>query len=124
MDPLAKAAEARIRAAIEAGELENLPGRGKPLVFEDDSSVPADLRMGFRILKRANVLPEELELRKEVLTLDSLIAACENPDEAKALVATRNAKQLRYRLLEERRLHGPAMRRYAGRIRRRLGASR
>jgi hypothetical protein len=121
MDPLAKAAEARIRAAIEAGELENLPGRGKPLRFEDDSSVPDDLRMGFRILKRANVLPEELELRKEVLSLDSLIAACESPEAAKALVALRNGKQLRYRLLQERRLHGPAARRYAGRIRKRLG---
>ena len=121
MDPLAKAAEARIRAAIEAGELENLPGRGKRLVFEDDSSVPEDLRMGFRILKRANVLPEELEVRKEVLKLDSLIAACENAEEAKALVAVRNAKELRYRLLQERRLHGPAAKRYFARIRRRLG---
>ena len=121
MDPLAKVAEARIRAAIEAGELENLPGRGKPLRFDDDSSVPEDLRMGFRILKRANVLPEELELRKEVLRLDSLVAACENPEEAKALVALRNTKELRYRLLQERRLRGPAAKRYAGRIRRRLG---
>ena len=121
MDPLAKAAEARIRAAIEAGELENLPGRGKPLRFEDDSSVPDDLRMGFRILKRANVLPEELELRKEVLSLNSLIAACESAEQAKALVALRNTKELRYRLLQERRLHGPAAKQYAARIRRRLG---
>ena len=121
MDPLAKAAEARIRAAIEAGELENLPGRGKPLRFEDDSSVPEDLRMGFRILKRANVLPEELELRKEVLSLDAMITACEDAAQAKSLVAVRNAKDLRFRLLQERRLHGPAVKRYAGRLRQRLG---
>ena len=121
MDPLAKVAEARIRAAIEAGELENLPGRGKPLRFEDDSSVPEDLRMGFRILKRANVLPEELELRKEVLRLDSLVAACESAEEAQALVVRRNTKELRYRRLQERRRQGPAAKQYAGRSRRRLG---
>ena len=120
MDAFRKIAEERIRAAIEAGEFANLPGRGRPLAFEDDSSVPADLRMAFRILKRANVLPEELELRKSLVSLDTLIAACTDPEEAKRLVTTRNRMELRYRLLSERRLHGPAARKYSSALRRKL----
>ena len=121
MDALRKIAEERIRAAMAAGEFENLPGRGRPLELEDDSSVPADLRMAFRILKRASVLPEELELRKSLVSLDALIAACTDTEEAKRLVTTRNRLELRYRLLSERRLRGPAARKYSSALRRKLG---
>lgn len=121
MDALARIAEAKIRAAIEAGELADLPGKGKPLELDDDRGVPADLRMAFRVLKRANVLPEELEIRRELVTLEALIAACEDEEEVRRLASARSTKQLRYRILVERRLHGPVARRYGAAVRRRLG---
>lgn len=121
MDALARIAEAKIRAAIEAGELDQLPGKGRALVLEDDRGVPADLRMAFRVLRRANVLPEELEIRRELVSLEALILACEDEREARRLASVRSAKELRYRALVERRLHGPVARRYGAAIRRRLG---
>ena len=33
-------AEEKVLAAIERGELDNLPGQGKPLVMDDDSAGP------------------------------------------------------------------------------------
>ncbi len=66
-------AERRIREAIERGELDNIPGQGKPLKFEDDSWVPADLRMAYKILKNAGFLPPELETEREIKEAVDLI---------------------------------------------------
>ena len=49
MSPLDAIAEAKIAAAIEAGELANLPGAGKPLDLDDDPLVPEHLRAAYRI---------------------------------------------------------------------------
>jgi hypothetical protein len=68
-------AEERIRAAQEEGVFDNLPGRGKPLQLDDDSAVPEDLRLTFKILKNAGYLPIEMEIRKEIYSLHQLINA-------------------------------------------------
>ncbi len=79
----AKIAESRILEAMEAGEFENLQGKGQPLKLEDDSHIPPELRMAYKILKNADCLPPELQLRQEVLTLQDLVASME--DEAEKL---------------------------------------
>ena len=53
-------AERRIEEAIANGELDDLPGAGKPLALDDDALVPEDLRMAYRILKNAGYVPEEV----------------------------------------------------------------
>ena len=83
MDFFGKIAENRILEAIEAGEFDNLRGKGQPLKFEDESYIPLELRMAYKILKNADCLPPELELRKEVVQLQDLVAAL--PDEAEKL---------------------------------------
>ena len=42
-------AERRIAEAIANGDLENLPGEGRPLALDDDSVVPEELRLAYRI---------------------------------------------------------------------------
>jgi len=59
-------AEKRIQEAMQKGQFDNLPGKGKPLVFEDDSMVPEDLRMAYKILKNAGFIPPELQTEKEI----------------------------------------------------------
>jgi len=66
-------AEQHIRAAQEKGELSNLSGEGAPLVLDDDSNVPAELRSGYRLLKNAGFLPPELEMRCEALEIGDLL---------------------------------------------------
>jgi hypothetical protein len=70
-----KIVEERIRRAFENGEFDNLEGTGEPLELEDDSSVPEDLRLAFKILKNAECLPPEVELRKDIERTEDLIAA-------------------------------------------------
>jgi hypothetical protein len=72
--------EERIRTAQTEGAFDNLPGKGKPLNLEDDSGVPEDLRLAYKILKNSNCLPIEMELRKEFLNLRKLLnAAIDEP---------------------------------------------
>ena len=63
-------AEAEIRQAIERGDLDDLPGAGRPLVLEDDSLVPEELRMAFRVLKNAGYVPDEVCLRRNIRDLE------------------------------------------------------
>ena len=55
---LAAIAEERIQAAIRRGELDNLPGAGKPLPLDDDLLVPPEARIANRILKNAGLVPQ------------------------------------------------------------------
>jgi len=76
MDLFAAIAERRILEAMERGEFDDLPGKGKPLdLADDDPMVPAELRIAYRMLKNAGFLPPELELRKEILRLRDLVDA-------------------------------------------------
>jgi hypothetical protein len=83
MDSFERIAENRILEAIEAGLLDHLEGQGRPFQFEDDSHIPPELRMAYKILKNAGCLPPELELRKEVVRLQDLVASM--PDTAEKL---------------------------------------
>ena len=79
MNPHEKIAERKIKEALEKGELDNLPGQGEPLSLEDDSHVPEDLRMAYKVLKNADCLPPEIELRKEIRQMEDLLETM--PDE-------------------------------------------
>ncbi len=71
---LDKIVEQKIREAQMKGEFDNLPGSGAPVKIEDDSHVPEDLRMAYKILKNANCVPPELELRKEIRRMEDMLA--------------------------------------------------
>src|SRR5574340_284720 len=96
MDFFERIAENRILEAIEAGLFDNLKGKGQPLKFEDDSHIPPELRMAYKILKNADCLPPELELRQEIITLQDLVASME--DEAEKLLQMRRLNFLMMKL--------------------------
>lgn len=62
-------AERHIAEAQAKGEFDNLAGSGEPLILDDDSHVPPELRAGYRLLKNAGCLPPELEQRREAIQL-------------------------------------------------------
>ena len=69
-------AEKRIEDAIRKGMFDDIPGQGKPLVFEDTSHIAPELRMAYKILQNAGCLPPELEERKEINRLIELLDNC------------------------------------------------
>ncbi len=96
-------AERKIQQAIEEGQFDNLPNKGKPLVDDGLDMVPEDLRMAYKIMKNAGVVPEEIELRKGIINLYELLNACADEAERKAIRAKINEKQLKYNLIMEAR---------------------
>ena len=67
-------AEQRIAEAVANGELDDLPGAGRPLALHDDAMIPEELRLAYRILKNAGYVPAELETLKEIGELEALVA--------------------------------------------------
>lgn len=106
-DAIFKIAERKIQEAIENGELDNLPGAGKPLNLETDLHVPEDLRATYRILRQAGVLPEELDLQQAITKLEEMLAAAPSPEEAGQLKAKLAEKRLHYDILMEKRRKKP-----------------
>jgi hypothetical protein len=76
-----KIVEERIREAASRGEFDALPGRGKPLVIDDDSHVPEELRLAYKILKNAGCVPAEIELQKEIVQAEDMLAGIEDAAE-------------------------------------------
>lgn len=82
---LDRLAEEQIKAALRRGELDDLPGAGRPLELEDESAVPEDLRVAYRLLKNAGCVPPEFTLRNEILQLEGLLMQVETDAECDSL---------------------------------------
>jgi len=59
-------ADRKIRDAQEEGAFDDLPGKGKPLKLEFDPRIPPELRAAYRLMKEAQLLPDWIQLDKEV----------------------------------------------------------
>ena len=80
---------------MDNGEFDNLPGKGKPLQLEDDRHIPQDIRLAHKILKNADCLPPELELRKEIFTIEEMLDAVRDTKEK-----YRQIKKLNYLIMK------------------------
>ena len=111
--------EQRIRTAMLDGAFDDLPGRGRPLVLDDDSLVPEDMRLAHRVLKNAGFLPEELGLRREIAAIHGMLEQALDGEDRR--LADKRLALLRTRLAAcggERPAHFENE--YLDRIRRRL----
>ncbi|HYO62828.1 MAG TPA: DUF1992 domain-containing protein [Pyrinomonadaceae bacterium] len=94
----------QIREAMERGEFDNLPGKGKPLDLEAYFQTPEHLRLAYSVLKSGDFVPEEVQLLKEVESLKAELAA--TTDEARRKQLGRRIADLRTKvalLLEQNR---------------------
>jgi hypothetical protein len=79
---------------LDRGDFDDLPGRGKPMQIEDDSGVPEDLRLAYKVLKNADCLPPELQLKKEIRQMEDLLESI--PDEKEKY---RQIKKINYKIM-------------------------
>jgi hypothetical protein len=82
-------AERRIAEAIANGELDELPGKGRPLELDDDALVPEDLRLAYRILKNAGFVPPEVQTLNQIAELERLAGLDSRAARKLALLRTR-----------------------------------
>ncbi|WBM71045.1 DUF1992 domain-containing protein [Buttiauxella sp. WJP83] len=72
--------ESHILDAQRNGEFDSLAGSGAPLKLDDDSFIPPELRIAWRILKNAGCLPPALQQRKDAIELNDPLRTIDPED--------------------------------------------
>ena len=111
-----KIVEERIRRAIEKGDFADLPGSGEPLALEDDSHIPEDLRLAYKILKNAECLPPEIELRKDIERAEDLLSALPDSVDKYQILRKLNFLILKFNAMRQSSIAHEIPQHYAGRI--------
>ena len=84
-----------LRDSHERGELQRARGFGKPFDFADGyDEAPADLRMGFKILKDAGAVPLEVAMMQDIQALEDRLSKLE-PECEEAVALRRRIAGLR-----------------------------
>lgn len=94
-----KLIEDKIREAMDAGEFDDLPGKGKPLDLDAYFATPADLRLGYSVLKSAKCVPPEVELMKEIEELKTRLENISENADRQSIEKQIEAKRLKLRLM-------------------------
>ncbi len=89
-------------------------------MIEDLSMVPEELRLCYKVLKNAGLLPPELELRKEIATLEALLTTVDTERDLESTISMLNEKILQLNILEKRSLPLEKKQYYVGALRKRL----
>ena len=95
-------ADEKIKEAIAKGEFDNLPGQGKPLDLDAYFATPEDLRMGYSILKSADIIPEEMQLLKQVEGLKKSLDSCTSQIEKRSIQQQLSEKITHFNMRMER----------------------
>jgi len=67
--------EARLKEAMERGEFDNLPGKGKPLDLTEYFETPEETRLAYSVLKSAGMTSPEVDLLQEIAKLKQILTA-------------------------------------------------
>ena len=95
-------ADERIKEAIAKGEFDNLPGKGRPFDLDAYFATPEDLRMAYSLLKNADLVPEEMELLKQIEGLKKSLDSCTSQIEKKAIQRQLSEKITNFNMRLER----------------------
>ena len=85
-----KIVEERILKAQKKVDFENLIGSGKPLKLNENYYIPEELRLAYKILKNADCLPPEIELKKEIKQTEDLLAGMQETCEKYSILKKLN----------------------------------
>ncbi|MEC3882723.1 DUF1992 domain-containing protein [Halobacillus litoralis] len=115
--------EEKIKQSMKKGDFDNLPGKGKPLPKDEFAYLPPELRNSYRILKNANMLPEEMILKKEMVEIEDLLAKVKDPKLSAHYKKEWKEKKLRFDMMMEKRKmnQSGAYKQYQKKIDRRFG---
>ena len=104
--------ERKIWEALKKGEFDDLPGKGRPMDLHDDSHIPEDLRLAYKILKNGDCLPPEIEEKKQIQQMEDLLEDIKDEKEKYKLIKRINFKIMKLNmtrkaspLFEEKQLY-------------------
>ena len=119
-----KIVEERIKKAQRKGDFQNLSGAGRPLRIEDDYHIPEDLRMAYKVLKNADLVPPEIELKKEILKTEDLLAGMQDAAEKYKILQRLNLLIMKFNTMRQGCIEFDAPQKYLGKLMERMGQSK
>jgi hypothetical protein len=106
-----KNVDEKIKKAIARGEFDNLPGKGEPLDLDAYFATPEHLRMGYSILRSADIIPEEMDLLRQIEDLKKSLDSSTTRIENKALRQQLSEKLTNFNMRMEQNRKGHLTRR-------------
>jgi len=97
-----KVVESIIKEAMERGDFDNLPGKGKPIDLTAYFDTPEDVRAAYSLLKNAGMVPREVELLKEIAELKQVESALVEEKKREEIRKQIAQKQIEFSLMMER----------------------
>lgn len=94
--------EALIIEAMERGEFDNLPGKGKPIDLSEYFETPEEVRMANSVLKSAGMTSREVDLLREIAELKQVLAAVLDEKKKQEIQRQIQQKQVEFSLMMER----------------------
>jgi hypothetical protein len=94
--------EAIIKDAMERGEFDNLPGRGKPIDLTEYFDTPEEVRLANSMLTNAGMTSREVDLLKEIAELKQIRAALVDEKKKQEIAKQIQQKQVEFSLMMER----------------------
>ena len=96
--------ERQIQKARLRGQLTELEGEGKPLPERpEEAFVDVGEGVGFRMMAQAGVVPEEIQIKKELDAHKANLAKLTDPEDRKQAMAEFARLELRYNIAREAR---------------------
>ena len=115
-----KLVEERIRKAQKEGAFDDLPGAGKPLPSED-MDIPEDIRLAYKVLKNADFIPPELELRKKIRSMQELLSGMPETGEKYKTLKKMNLLVMKLNVMRDAHIQFDIPQQYLGPVTERLG---
>jgi hypothetical protein len=94
--------ESIIKDAMERGEFDNLPGKGKPIDLTEYFETPEEVRLANSVLKNAGITSREVELLKEIAELKQVQSALLDEEKKLEIGKQIHKKQVEFSLMMER----------------------
>jgi DnaJ-like protein len=94
--------EAMIKEAMERGEFDNLPGKGKPIDLTEYFETPEEVRLAHSVLKNAGMTSREVDLLREIAKLKQILTARMDEKKQQEIEKQVQQKQVEFNLLMER----------------------
>ena len=94
---LSKIVETMIKLAIERGEFDNLPGKGKQIKLKPPNPFESkEENLFYKILKSSGVMPVEILILKELEVTKQRLEECKNDSEKGVLKKKLKELKLKY----------------------------
>jgi hypothetical protein len=111
-----KIVEERIQQSMKNGDFQNLPGAGQPLKADDFSRIPEDLRLAYRILKNADCVPPEIDIKNEIVRMEMLLENLADEKQRYQTIKKLNFLIMKLNTLRKGRVSFEVPQKYEGRV--------